>query len=454
MLMGPLRMLSEISAPDPTLASPPVASSTLTSSEPKPLNICLLGYRSQPYGGGQGIYIKYLSKALVDAGHSVDVISGQPYPHVDPRVKLIKMPGLNLFETGLGSLRPHHLRSMTNIIEWTGKLTGAFSEPHCFGRRVFKYLKKHGRDYDIIHDNQCLSWGMLKLQKNKFPLVTTIHHPITSDLSIALKAANSWGERLLIRRWHSFLTMQKKVATRLDNVVTVSERSQQDIAAAFDIAPESINLIYNGIDTGEFRPLSNIERKRFRIMATASADAPLKGVRYLLEALARLIPRYPALELLMVGQPKPGGDTEQLIATLNLSKHIQFVSGISTEELVKHYAEAEVVVVPSVYEGFGLPAGEAMACSVPVVSTNGGALPEVVGDAGMVVPIKNSKAIAEAVASLFDDEGKREQLGRAGRQRIEQLFCWQRAAQQVTAYYQQVLDRHYSPKDTSQYANG
>lgn len=405
------------------------------------LKICILGYRSMPYGGGQGIYIKYLSKALVEAGHKVDVISGQPYPHLDDRVTLIKMPGMNLFETGLGSLRPHHLTSMTNIIEWTGKLTGGFAEPHCFSRRVLKHLQKHGRDYDIIHDNQCLGWGMLELQKKRFPLVTTIHHPITSDLKIAVNAANNWREKLLIKRWHSFLTMQKKVATRLDNVVTVSERSRADIAQAFDIQPSAISLVYNGIDTQEFRPMPSIEPKPFRIMATASADAPLKGVRYLLEAVAQLLPRYPELVLLMVGKPKPGGDTERLIAKLKLADHIQFVTGISTEELVAYYAQAQVVVVPSVYEGFGLPAGEAMACGIPVISTDGGALPEVVGDAGIQVPVKDSQAIAEAVSDLLDDQEKRQRLGAAGRQRIEDLFCWQRAAQQMTGYYGQVIEK-------------
>ena len=407
----------------------------------RPLSICLLGYRSAPYGGGQGIYLKYLSKALVDAGHQVDVISGQPYPHLDPRVRLIKMPGMNLFETGLASLRPHHLRSWTNVIEWTGKLTGAFSEPYCFGRRVVKYLKQHGRHYDIIHDNQSLSYGMLKLQKLGFPLVTTIHHPITSDLKIALKAANSFVDRILIRRWHSFLFMQREVARQLHNVVTVSQRSRQDIAAAFAIQPAAIQLVHCGIDTEEFRPMPEVDKVPRRLMATVSADQPLKGVSFLLEALASLLPRYPDLELLMVGKPKPGGDTEQLIARLGVGDHIRCVSGISTEQLIRHYNEAEVVVVPSVYEGFGLPAGEAMSCGAAVVSTDGGALPEVVGDAAIQVPVKDSTALAEAIAQLLDDPQRRQELGRAGRRRIEELFCWHRAAEQMTDYYWQVMER-------------
>ncbi|MFT7403463.1 glycosyltransferase family 4 protein [Zhongshania sp.] len=405
------------------------------------LSVCLLGYRSAPYGGGQGIYLKYLSKALVEAGHQVDVISGQPYPHLDPRVNLIRMPGMNLFETGLGSIRPHHLRSLTNIYEWTGKLTGAFSEPYCFGRRVLKYLKQHGRHYDIIHDNQCLSYGMLDLQKQGFPLITTIHHPITSDLSIALSAAKSWTERLMIRRWHSFLIMQRRVARELHHVVTVSERSRTDIAAAFNIQPAGISLVHCGIDTEEFRPLEHIVKNPNRIMATVSSDQPLKGMRYLLEAVAAVIPRYPDLELLLVGTPKEDGESGRLIRELGLSKHIRAVSGISTEDLVKYYNEASVVVVPSIYEGFGLPAGEAMACGTALISTDGGALPEVVGDAAIQVPIRDSKAIAEVLDTLLASPAWRDELAAAGRARIEELFCWKRAAQQMTNYYWQVIQR-------------
>jgi len=410
-----------------------------TATQGEPLSICLLGYRSAPYGGGQGIYLKYLSKALVEAGHRVDVISGQPYPHLDARVSLIKMPGMNLFETGLGSIRLHHLRSWTNVLEWVGKLTGAFAEPYCFGRRVLKHLRKHGRHYDIVHDNQCLSWGMWRLQQAGFPLITTIHHPITSDLEIALNAANHWQERLLIRRWHSFLTMQKRVAQRLRHIVTVSERSRRDIGIAFELDADAISLVYNGIDTETFRPQPLITPIPFRIMATASADAPLKGVRYLLQAVAQLRDQFPKLELLMVGRPQPGGDTEQLIAKLGIADCIRIVSGISTEQLVTHYAEAQVVVVPSLYEGFGLPAGEAMACGVAVVSTNGGALPEVVGDAGVQVPVEDSDAIVAAVASLLLNPQQRAQLADAGRARILEHFCWRRAASQMTDYYRKTL---------------
>ena len=405
----------------------------------KPLRIALLGYRSQPHGGGQGIYLRYLSKGLVDAGHTVDVISGPPYPQLDPRVRLIKLPSLDLFENGLLSLRPRHLRSLTDIIEWTSKLTGGFAEPYTFGRRAVKYLRKHQNAYDLIHDNQSLSYGMLELQRSGLPLVTTVHHPITSDLRIALHAARNPWERLLIRRWHSFLGMQKKVVKQLHNVVTVSDCSRQDIARDFGLQPAGTSLVYNGIDTDTFRPLAGVERLPLRLMATCSADAPLKGTRFLIRAYARLLARYPELELLLVSKPLPGGKTEKLVKKLGLQQRIKFVSGISTEQMVRYYAEATVAVVPSVYEGFGLPAGEAMACGVPVVSTDGGALPEVVGDAGVIVPAKNVDAMVAAIDDLLQQPERRRQLGEAGRRRIDEKFCWQVCAREMTAYYREVL---------------
>ena len=401
------------------------------------LKICLLGYRSNPYSGGQGIYIHYLSRALVEAGHSVDVISGQPYPQLDERVNLIKLPSLNLFESKNHSLalRPKHLLSYTDFFEWFSMLTGGFPEPYTFGRRLVQYFENENPDYDIVHDNQSLCYGVLRLQEKGIPVITTIHHPITSDLEIALKKADSWKLKLLIRRWHSFLRMQKKVVPKLNHVVTVSKASRMDIASAFNIDTSKISVVHNGIDTGVFKPLQEVERKPFRIMATASADAPLKGLDYLLKAIATLVPDYPELELLVLGKLKEDGETKKLIGNLKLEKHLRFVTGITTAEIVALYAEATLVVVPSIYEGFGLPAGEAMACGLPVISTDGGALPEVVGNCGIIVPTRNELAIANAIKELLENTDRQIQLGRNARARIVELFSWKFAAQNMVELY-------------------
>ncbi|MYM61764.1 glycosyltransferase family 4 protein [Pseudomaricurvus sp. HS19] len=416
----------------------------------RPLRIALLGYRSHPFVGGQGIYIRYLSKALVEQGHQVDVLSGPPYPELDPRVRLIEIPSLDLFaaDNHVTALRWRHLRSWSDFFEWWSMLSGGFAEPYTFCRRVVHYLRRHRDEYDLVHDNQSLGFGLLEIQRMGIPVVATVHHPITRDLRLALEAAPNWRHRLLVRRWHSFLGMQKKVVQRLRHVVTVSEQSRGDIAAEFGRPRQAIELIHNGIDTETFRPLDNAERHPMRIMTTASADQPLKGLRFLLQAVADLLPRYPALELLVVGKLKEGGQTDALLQQLGIAHRVRFVSGISTDELVHLYNEAAVVVSPSLYEGFGLPAAEAMACGCAVISSDGGALPEVVGDAGVVVPAGNSHALAAALDQLLADPVMRQTLGARGRARILQRFCWSVCASQFDDYYRSMIKDARSAEET------
>ena len=123
--------------------SEPAVSRDHATALQRPLRIALLGYRSNPYSGGQGVYIKYLSRALTALGHEVDVISGEPYPELDANVRLIKLPGLNLFEAPnhVTALRLRHLRSATDFFEWLSMLSGGFPEPYTFGRRVERWLR-------------------------------------------------------------------------------------------------------------------------------------------------------------------------------------------------------------------------------------------------------------------------------------------------------------------------
>lgn len=416
---------------------------TREPSAAAPLRIALLGYRSNPYSGGQGVYLKYLSQALAEAGHDVTIISGEPYPELtDQRVRLIPLPGLNLFAAGnhLTALRPRHLRSFADTFEWFSMATGGFPEPYTFGRRVAAYLARAGLEFDVIHDNQCLSWGTLSLQQGPAPLVTTIHHPITWDRDIALAHAPDWQHRLLIRRWHHFLNMQTQVARRLEHIITVSHRSRQDIGRAFGIDPDRIHVIHNGIDTETFRPEPSIARNPWQLITTASADQPLKGTQHLIPAFATLCERFPKLKLVFIGRPKPGGTTERLIDRYRVRDRIRFLHGIPPDQIRHLYASSAVAVVPSEYEGFGLPAGEAMACGVPLVSTDGGALPEVVGNAGRLVPAADSRALAEAIGNLLAlDTPTRERIGLAGRAHIVEHFSWLRAAQETGAVYQRIL---------------
>ncbi len=405
------------------------------------LRIALLGYRSHPHVGGQGIYLHYLSKALVEFGHKVDVISGPPYPNLDGRVNLIKLPSLDLYSVHrpTRALRFKHLLSWADFYEWWSKLTGGFGEPYCFGRRLVAYFKKHKPQYDIIHDNQSLCYGLLALQQQGEKIVATVHHPITRDREIALEAATTKGHKWLINRWYNFLHMQKEVVQKLNFILTVSRQSQQDIAQAFARPLEKISLIPNGIDTDTFRPLPHVKRKPWQLITTASSDQPLKGLGVLLNALAQLRAEFPNVQLLVIGKLKVDGATEKELTSLELADCVQFKSGISTEELVRAYAESKIAIVPSLYEGFGLPAGEALACGIPLICSDGGALPEVVGDAALKVKAGDALALAQAMRHLLLSETECEKLSISGRLHSLQHLSWQVVGEQLSDYYREAI---------------
>ena len=409
------------------------------------LKIGLLSYRSHPYSGGQGIYVKHLSKALAELGHEVDVISGQPYPELDERVNLVKLPSLNIFEEEdrFRSFKMNYLMNPLSLFEWLSVMTGGFPEPYTYGVRVNRYLKKRLGDYQIIHDNQSLSYALLRIQQN-FPLVTTIHHPITRDHKLELENAKNWKQRLSSNRWHGFLRMQKKVAPSLKAIITPSHSSKIDISNEFSVNKDFIDVVHNGIDTETFKPNDNKKRIKNRIITTASADVPLKGLKYLINALPKIISLYPDTELVVIGKAKNNGETMKLIKKLNLLPHIHFKSNLKEEDIVDLYASAELAVIPSLYEGFGFGAGEAMSCGVPLISTLSGGLEDIVKGSCYEIEPGSSVQIENAVIDLFDNEEEMKRVALLGRKRILEKFNWRQAAKGYLAIYEREITRFSS----------
>ena len=407
----------------------------------KPLKVCLLTYRGNPTCGGQGIYIKRISRALADLGHRVHVVSGPPYPELDEDVHLHQLEGLDLYNPEALFRIPtlKELRSSINVREWMGVSTGGFPEPHTFGLRAHRFLKDRVGEFDVIHDNQCLAYGLLKIQELGFPLVATIHHPITVDREAELQAVKWFWKKWKIRRWYSFVDMQTKVSRNLSHLITVSERSRLDVARAFAIPAQRLHVVPNGIETGTFRPLPEVKREENRIITTTSSDVPIKGLRYLMEAAAS-IARERDIRVTVIGKPRKDKGVEKLVRDLDLDRFVEFTGRIEDEEFAHYYARATLAVVPSLYEGFGFPAGEAMACKTPVVSTTGGALPEVVGNAGVLVPPGDSKALASAIVSLLDDPERQRRLGEKGFRRVHEQFTWGRAAESMVEVYREAMN--------------
>ena len=406
------------------------------------MKIGLLSYRSNPFSGGQGIYVKHLSLALTKLGHQVDVISGPPYPDLHEDINLIKIPSLNLFELEdnlrLRSFRPSFLFNLADFREWLGVLSGSFPEPYAFGKRVNIYLDKTSTDYDLIHDNQSLCYELIDIQK-EIPLVTTIHHPITRDRRLALEAAATWKERLSINRWHSFLRMQKKVAPQLNRIVCPSNQSKADVIEELKVNEENVDVVLNGIDLDSFNRDERVEKKPYRIITTASADVPLKGLKFLIEAMTEIIEEIPEAHLMVLGRAKKEGDIAKQISRLNLEEKISFRSGLSQSEVVSLYASSHICVIPSLYEGFGFGAGEAMACGLPLISTQSGGLKEVIGQDAVIIEARSSKAIVKAVKDLFSNKEKQLALSRAGRKRMEDEFNWMKAAEAYEEIYSKTI---------------
>ncbi|ABW68397.1 glycosyltransferase family 4 protein [Desulfosudis oleivorans] len=407
-----------------------------------PLRIGLLSYRSNPHCGGQGVYVRNLSYWLSRLGHQVEVISGPPDPQLKDGVKLTHLPCLDLYNPEalfrMPSLR--ELARPINFMEWFGVSTMGFPEPFTFGLRAYQFMRNRFKDYDIIHDNQSLSYGLWAIGR-VVPAVATIHHPITVDREIAIRSVRSKVGKLQQMRWFSFLGMQKRVARSLPRIITVSERAQKDISRDFGVRPDRFSVIPNGINTELFYPIDEIAREPNRIIVTNSADTPLKGLYHLLHAVAK-IAAHREVFLTVIGKPKENGGVERLVKKLGIGPLITFTGRISNEEFVRQYARATVAVVPSVYEGFGLPAGEAMACRVPVISTSGGALPEVVGNAGILVPPENPEALAREIVRVFDNPALARELGQKGYERVHRHFTWENAARKTEAVYREVIRGH------------
>ncbi len=411
------------------------------------MRIALLSYRSKEHGGGQGVYVRHLAKGLADLGHDVELLSGQPYPEtLDPRVTLTKLPSLDLYREPdpFRTPRLSEFTSWIDVLEYVVTKTGRFSEPLTFSLRAARHLRKHGADVDVVHDNQGLGYGMLAVQR-RLPLVTTIHHPITRDLRVELASAQGWKQRFGLRRFYSFLPMQKRVARRLQVVLGVSSVSADDTAADFGMDRSRIRVVPLGVDTDLFAPPLDGVRVPGRIVAVASADKPLKGVRHLLEAVAKLRTERDDVHLELVCRLEPGGESERRIVELGLEDVVHPVTGVSDAELAALLASAEVMCVPSMYEGFSLPTVEALASGTPVVASDAGALPEVVGresGAGVLVPPGDVDALVAALGRVLDDPAERARMGEAGRARALQRFSWIAVARATVETYEAAVALH------------
>jgi len=411
-----------------------------------PLKIAYLTYRGKPHVGGQGVYTRHLTKALADLGHTIEVFSGQPYPVLDQRVPLHQLPSLDIWNDHYPGRLPGYweIKTKGDLVEVLTHLKGTFGEPHAFSVRVHKELKRRVRDFDLVHDNQCLGYSILGIEK-MMPTIVTLHHPITRDRALEMEHTKNFWKRRSIGRWYNFVKMQGRVASRMPRIVVVSENSIKDIHNDMGVSLDRMKLVPVGVDPDLFKPLPSVPRQTGRLITTASADVALKGLSYLLEAMAKLRTERDDIRLTIIGKPREGASND-LIDQLGLRPHIDFVSGVSDERIVELYAEAELAVVPSLYEGFSLPAIEAMSTGICLVATDGGALPEVTGtddDTVLQCRAGDVEALTVALRRGLDTSAAgaalRARIGEAGRQRVVERWSWKHCAKLTVDQYREVL---------------
>jgi len=420
-----------------------------TNGSNRALNICLLTYRGNPFCGGQGVYVQYLAQELARMGHRVHVISGPPYPWVMDGVRLHRVESHIFFgypSSQILSQTPlKELLSPLNLYEFCSSRVGVFPEIRAFSFRAYARLRDLLRQerLDVIHDNQCLGYGFLLMKAFGIPLVATIHHPLSIDRRTWFETPSGLRQKIRMLLYYP-LVMQRIVAHCMDRIVTVSQDASAQIQRDFGIPAGRISVVYNGLDADIFRPLPGQQRVPKRILFVGNVADRKKGVLYLLQAMARVDPE--AHLVIVDGGTPTRVSAFDLVKTLGLEARVSVTGKIDRDELVRLYSSAQIAVVPSLYEGFGFPAAEAMACEVPLVATTAGALPEVVGtdgSCGVLVPPRDPVALADAINALLPRPGRCLEMGKAGRRRVLECFTWRRAAEQLVDMYRGMLGAHH-----------
>lgn len=411
------------------------------------MKICLLSYRGNPYCGGQGIYLMYIARELVKQGHEVHAIVGPPYPFEMEGVVLHRISNHNYFNKKKDYIKPHKPFATfqpLNFYEFMLSKMGVFPEIETFSIRAFYKLKElmKTHHFDIVHDNQCLGYGFLLMKRLGIPIVSTLHHPLTIDRSTWFEHPSDFN--LKVKRVLYYpLIMQRFVSNRIDRIITVSYDSRREIEKAFGVPEEKQSVVYNGMDLSIFHPVKGVKKKKNSLIFVGNVEDRKKGVIYLFKALTMIRNK---VHLTIVDGGAPNRDhVKHWVKTFGIKDRITFTGKIPIEKLVRLYSENEIAVCPSLYEGFGFPAAEAMACELPVIAATGGALPEVVGEhmkTGYLVQPRDPEALAEAIDHLIENPGLRIKMGKAARKRVLQEFSWPNAAREMVRVYEEVISAY------------
>ena len=403
------------------------------------LKIAFLSYRSDPFSGGQGIYLKNLCEALVKRNHDITIFSGSPLPDVPKNIRLIKVETPGYFETFSFRERlkifKEQNKSRMDYFDFFETCTGTFTEPIFFGERLSlnKVFAEEAHTFDIFHDNQSLSNYPKIINKR---LVTTLHHPIQIDRDIDLDNEKDFFMRLAIRRWYSFLSFQKRNIKNIKAVISPSESSKLDIQKYFNCPEEKIKVIWNGIDLSDHQ--FNIKEGHTNNLVTIiSSDVPMKNLKTIIKAVALVRNDVPDIKLTIIGDLRE--ENEKLIKNLDLQRNINFKNKLSRSDLIETLNNSDSGFSGSLYEGFGFPLVEMISSGLPVITSNKGSLPELASDAGLIFEATSSSDLADKIKNLIKQNDLRQKLINNARNRRDDFFGWDEYAKRLEIVYQNII---------------
>ena len=403
------------------------------------LKIALLSYRSDPFSGGQGIYIKNISEALHNRGHEITIFSGNPLPEVNKAIKVVRIETPGFFET-FDSLERLKIftsleKNRLNFMDFFETFTGTFTEPVFFGERLVKnkYFQETVDEFDIFHDNQSISSYPETVLKK---LVTTLHHPIHVDKEIDLTSEKSFLTRLSIKRWYSFLNFQKKNLKAVKKVISPSLSSKNDICRYFDYPSKNISVIWNGINLDDCK-FHQRESFNANFVTIISADVPMKNLKTVLKALYLLKQEGINAKLTIVGDLRE--DNNKLIDRLGLTKEITYKSKLPRKQLIQALNNADIGIAPSKYEGFGFPLVEMIATGLPVIVSDKASLPELAGNAGLIFNSSDSNDLKEKMKELIENAALRNKVTENSKLRRDDFFGWDEYAKKLEDLYKEII---------------
>ncbi len=424
----------------------------------RPLRIAYVSYRGNMNSGGQGIYLWFLAREMARLGHQVHVLVGPPYPDPMPFASVDELPNRQFWAKWVLGQKdqivpaqdPLQVLRPLNFYELAASRLGFLPEPFAFSVRSFRHIAQHlrnGQGFDLVHDVQCLGYGLLGLQALGLPVVTTVHHPLSVDRRASFVRAQTFSDALGAMKFYP-IGMQSFVARRLECIFTSSEVSARQIAQDFRVSPDRIRNVRNGIDTELFSPDPTVKKSETELLCVGRSADPNKGITTLIKTLAHL-PSHVTLTL--VDDDSPANQVRQWASEAGVLDRLFLTGRVNSADLVGLYRRAAVVVVPSRYEGFGLPAVEAMACGTPVVATRAGALPEVIEQTGggVLAEPDNPESIADAIRSLLASPETRALLAKRGRERVASTLSWPSVAKATVDIYAEIVERSRRGRPTT-----